>query len=71
MEFLKHSLDDLKPQDAQILKEYFNGYDYQGAGYTFLANYIWRDSYCISWERIDEYLVLGGPIFRERSSPCR
>lgn len=53
-------LDNLKEKDIALLKEYFNGFDYRGAGYTFLANYIWRNSYCICWERISDYLVLAG-----------
>ena len=60
MSILKHSLEEVTPADEKILQEYFHGYDYQGAGYTFLANYIWRDSYCLSWERISDYLVLAG-----------
>lgn len=47
-------------EDIEELKEYFGGYDYRGAGYTFVANYIWRESYCICWEKIGDYLCLAG-----------
>ena len=57
-DIFKRGLDTLK--DRALLEEYFHGYDYRGAGYTFLANYIWRKSYCPCWERIGEYLLLAG-----------
>lgn len=60
MDIFKHCFEELTEHDIEVMKEYFNGYDYRGAGYTFLANYIWRDSYCLCWERIGEYLSLAG-----------
>ena len=56
----RHGFDDLTEKEIRLLKEYFGGFDYRGAGFTFLANYIWRKSYCFSWERIGGYLMLAG-----------
>lgn len=56
----RHGFEDLTERDIILLKEYFGGYDYRGAGFTFLANYIWRKSYCFCWERFGEYLMLAG-----------
>ena len=47
-------------EDRRILNEYFFGFDYKGAGYTFLANYIWRNTHCLCWEVIDGYLCMAG-----------
>lgn len=60
MNILKHCFDELSEEDVEILKDYFNGFDYQGAGYTMLSNYIWRNTYCVCWEVIGEYLCLAG-----------
>ena len=60
MDLFKHGFDDLTEKDIRTLKEYFGGFDYRGAGFTFLANYIWRESFCFCWERIGEYLLLAG-----------
>jgi hypothetical protein len=60
MEIYKHCFEKLTEDDVKTLKEYFAGYDYRGAGYTFLANYIWRNSYCLCWERINDYLSIAG-----------
>ena len=60
MNILKHNYEDVSEGERCKLEEYFKGYDYQGAGYTFIANYIWRNSYNISWEVIGEYLFIAG-----------
>lgn len=60
MNIFKHSFEKLTEEDVKTLKEYFHGYDYQGAGYTFLANYIWRNTHCLCWEVIGDYLCLAG-----------
>lgn len=60
MNIFKHSFENLTEEDAETLKEYFAGFDYRGAGYTFLANYIWRNTHCLCWEVIGDYLCLAG-----------
>ena len=52
-----HSLSRMTEQDVETLRSYCNGYDYQGAGFTFLANYIWRQDYDLNWEEMDSYLM--------------
>ena len=60
MDVFKHCFEKLTDEDVRVMKEYFDGFDYQGASYTFLANYIWRTTYCLCWERISDYLCLAG-----------
>lgn len=60
MNIFKHCFENMTEEDVQILKEYFSGYEYRGAGYTFLANYIWRNTHCLCWEVIGDYLCLAG-----------
>ncbi|MGI6212353.1 MAG: DUF2156 domain-containing protein [Anaerovoracaceae bacterium] len=60
MNIFAHQFEELSEKDIEILQEYFHGADYDGAGYTFLANYIWRQSYCMCWEVIEGYLLLAG-----------
>ena len=60
MNIFKHSFENLTEEDIIVLKEYFGGFDYRGAGYTFLANYIWRNTHCICWEVIGDYLCMAG-----------
>lgn len=60
MNIFKNQFEDLAEEDVKVLKEYFNGGDYRGASYTFLANYIWRTTYCLCWEVIEDYLVMAG-----------
>ena len=60
MDIFRHCFEKLTEDDIKTLKEYFDGYDYRGAGYTFLANYIWRTSYCLCWERMNDYLSIAG-----------
>ncbi len=60
MNIFKHSFENLTEEDRETLKEYFAGFDYRGAGYTFLANYIWRNTHCLCWEVIGDYLCLAG-----------
>jgi Uncharacterized conserved protein len=60
MDVFKHCFENLTEEDVKVMKDYFDGYDYQGATYTFLANYIWRTTYCLCWERISDYLCLAG-----------
>ena len=60
MNIFKHCFENLTEEDEKILKEYFAGFDYRGAGYTFLANYIWRNTHCLCWEVIGDYLCIAG-----------
>ncbi len=70
MNIFKHSFENLTEEDIVILKEYFSGFDYRGAGYTFLANYIWRNTHCLCWEVIGDYLCMAGAdcMIREPSA---
>ena len=47
MNIFSHCFEDMTDEDVKTLNEYFKGYDYRGAGYTFLANYIWRNTHCL------------------------
>ena len=60
MGILKNSFENLSYEDEKILQEYFHGYDYRGAGYTLLANYMWRNTHCIAWEITGGYLFISG-----------
>ena len=60
MSIFANELKNATEQDAELLRAYFRGYDYRGAGYTFISNYIWKSSYCVSWEIIEGYLCLSG-----------
>lgn len=60
MNLLKHSLEGPTQEDHRTMTTYFQGYDYRGATYSFLANYIWRTTYCLCWEIIDGYLCMAG-----------
>lgn len=57
-DIFSHCFRNLPEKDIALLKKYFGGYDYQGATYTFLANYIWRKDYDLSWEVIGDYLCM-------------
>ena len=46
-------------EDAHLLNNYFHAFDYQGAQYSLLANYVWRTDYDIRWEIIGDYLIFG------------
>ena len=60
MEIFNNCFDKMKSEDAKTIKQYFKGYDYQSAGYTFLSNFVWRNAYCVCWEIIGKYLCLAG-----------
>lgn len=60
MSVFKNDLKDITEDEIRLHKKFFRGYDYRGAGYTFIAHYIWLDTYCVSWEIIDGYLCLSG-----------
>ena len=48
----------LSAEDIALMNEYYKGFDYQGAGYTFLASHLWRNDYNLYWEVIGDYLCL-------------
>lgn len=58
MSIFANDFENLTQDDRNILDEYFNGYDYRGAGFTFLSHYVWRTMYCLSWEIIDGFLCI-------------
>lgn len=60
MNILKNDFQDMTEEDARLLAGYFHGFDYRGAGYTLLANYIWRNTHCLCWEVIGDYLCIAG-----------
>ncbi len=45
--------------ERQAMREYFDGFEYNTAGYTYVSNYIWRTTYNLMWEIIDDYLFIG------------
>ena len=55
-----NDLKNATERDMELLRDYFRGFDYRGASYTFIAHYIWKNSFCMSWEIIDGYLCLAG-----------
>lgn len=54
----KNDFNNLTEEETKLLNSYFDGYDYQSSGHTFLANYIWRDTHKITWEIIEGYLFV-------------
>ena len=58
MNIFSRNFDVVTEEDEKVMEEYFHGFDYRGAGYTFLANYIWRTTQCLCWEVIDGYLCM-------------
>ncbi|MDY6037504.1 MAG: phosphatidylglycerol lysyltransferase domain-containing protein [Eubacterium sp.] len=60
MSIFSHTFEAPEDGDKAILLKYFDGYNYRGASYTYIANYIWRRSYCLCWEIIEGYLCMAG-----------
>lgn len=56
----ENDFEDLTEEDKKLLTSYFDGYDYQGSSYTLAANYIWRKTHKITWQRIGRYLCIAG-----------
>ncbi len=54
------SFSDLSEKETELLNSYFDGFDYQSSGHTFLANYIWRNTHDLSWQEIGDYLCVAG-----------
>lgn len=65
MEIFKNNFNDLSDDDKALLDSYFTGYPYKGAGYTLLANYVWRNEYCLNWEVYEGLLLLSGSSCRD------
>lgn len=55
----ERTFDNLSEDEINLLNEYFDGYDYQSSGHTFIANYMWRNTHQISWQIIGDYLCIG------------
>ncbi len=60
MTIFSHSFDNPDKEEREILERFFKGFDYRGAGYTYIANYIWRTTYCLCWEEIEGYICMAG-----------
>lgn len=58
MSIFSNSFSNVTPEDRALMNEYFKGYDYRGANFTFLSNYVWREMYCLSWEVIEGYFCM-------------
>lgn len=58
MSIFANSFEKVTKENRSLMNEYFRGYDYKGAGFTFLSHYIWRTMYCLSWEVIEGYLCI-------------
>lgn len=58
MSIFANTFNNISEEDRALMNEYFKGYDYRGASFTFLSNYIWREMYCLSWEVIEDYLCI-------------
>ena len=56
----ERNFDNLTEEDVQLLDSYFDGYDYNSSGHTFVANYIWRNTHHITWQIIGDYLCMAG-----------
>ncbi len=49
----------LKEGEPELLNSFFRSFDYQGASYSFLANFIWRTDYAVGWDVVNGYLMIG------------
>ena len=58
MSIFANNFDNISKEKRALIDEYFRGYDYRGAGFTFLSHYAWRHTYCISWEIVEGYLCI-------------
>ncbi|MCI8608933.1 MAG: DUF2156 domain-containing protein [Firmicutes bacterium] len=56
----ERDFNNLSEKDINLLNEYFDGCDYQSSSYTYIANYIWRNTHNITWQIIGEYLCIAG-----------
>lgn len=65
----KNKFDNLDKDQIDLLNSYFDGYDYNSSSYTYLANYMWRDTHNITWEVIGDYLCIGAMSENEEGGP--
>ena len=65
----KNSFDNLSKEDIYLLNSYFDGYDYKSSSYTFVANYMWRNTHKITWEVIGDYMCIGAISEDEEGGP--
>ena len=65
----KNKFDNLDKGQIDLLNSYFDGYDYNSSSYTYLANYMWRDTHNITWEVIGDYLCIGAMSENEEGGP--
>ncbi len=56
----ERDFNNLTEEDVDLLNSYFDGYDYQSSGHTFIANYMWRNTHNLSWQVIGDYLCVAG-----------
>lgn len=56
----KNDFNNLTEKDVKLLESYFDGFDYQSSSHTFLANYIWRNTHKLTWDIIEDYLLIAG-----------
>lgn len=68
MSIFCHDFNEQTREDRETLQAYFRGFDYRGAGYTYISNYIWRNTYCLSWEIIESYLCMAGRDCMDKES---
>ncbi len=54
----ENRFDNLSKEQVTMLDEYFDSYDYDLAGYTLPANYMWRNTHSMTWNIIDGYLII-------------
>lgn len=56
MYLLEKNFDNGTTEDLELLKKYFEAYDYKASGHTFSSMYMWGPEYYSSWEVIDGFL---------------
>ncbi len=54
----ENTFDNLTEAQITMLDEYFDSYDYDIAGHTLPANYMWRNTHNITWQIIEGYLMI-------------
>lgn len=55
---IENEFGGLSEEQAAKLNSYFTAYDYDASGYTFIACYIWRDTYGMRWGMVDDVLCV-------------
>ena len=65
----KNRFDNLDKDQIDLLNSYFDGFDYNSSSYTYIANYMWRNTHNITWEVIGDYLCIGAMSENEEGGP--